>query len=245
MRKIHTGFLLLILLFNFSSVRSQINSTSTFTRFKLYINGFYHNETGPDRDIFPEDEIEHFFEKKVYDFNNLSIALEMNSGKFITHEFELMPLGVEKNDEVHYMLYTPDSISRVTDGGVTTTIQSAFRYEARHYFVSDKTVLPYLALSSQLFYDYSKYEPAISIAFAEREHCIGLLFSLIPGFCININRKLAIDINMPLGIYDVRFTGTKNENPLLPVGDIKKPGFESNIIPEFVHVRIGIAYTIK
>jgi hypothetical protein len=72
-----------------------------------------------------------------------------------------------------------------------------------------------------------------------------MLFSCIPGVKIKLNDKLAIDINIPLGIYDIRLVRTKNDNPLLPVEDRKNMEFEDNLIPDFVHVRLGICYNIN
>jgi hypothetical protein len=156
-----------------------------------------------------------------------------------------MPVDFERIDEIYSSYHPSEDLSDLTKGGVSTSVMSALRYQAGHYFISDKFLLPYLAVSTQFFYEFSRYEPYVPMRFPMSEHNIGLLFSCIPGITIRLNKKLGIDINFPLAVYDFRLVKTKIENPLLPLANRKDVKFEGDMIPDFVHARFGICYRFK
>jgi len=248
MKKKYLILLTFLMLLCSPALKAQENPDAKKIRLKLYANGFYSYARGPDDFARPWENAEALFRKENFDFGHLSFAVEIDGGKFFSHELELMPFWIERNKEIHYInfldtLPSPDD-SRVTSGGTSTSIEIAFRYQANHYFCPNKIFDPYFGLSSQLYYTFSEYVPYTSMTFPAREQDLGLLFSLVPGVLIHLNEKMALDFNIPLGIYDFRLNMTKEDNPLLPVRNRKNSKFIGEFIPNYVNFRIGLIYTL-
>jgi hypothetical protein len=197
---------------------------------------------------FPLEGIEPLFRKEGLDFGHLSFAIEIDKAKFFSHELELLPFWIERNKELRYINYldtvpTPFEM-HITDGGKSTSIEIAFRYQANHFFRPGKLIDPYFGLSSQLYYTFSEYSPYTAMTFPVREQNIGILLSFIPGITININQQIAIDVNVPLGIYDFKLNITIHDNPLLPSSDRKNSKFIGDLIPDYLNFRIGLIYSL-
>jgi hypothetical protein len=244
MKKKPFKFLTLVLILYCFSARSQETPDLKISEFTFYLNGFYHFEVSSD-DYNSLDMSEYYIRDEKYEFGNPSIAFEIDKGRFIAHEFELMPIDIEHDNKTRYRHFLDTNITYIVEGGISTTIQSTFRYQATHYFFSGELVQPYLALSSQLFYDFSRFKPRTVLSYQKSQNNVGLLFSVIPGIQICLTKKLALDINIPLAIYDIRFVRSKNSSPMLSDSDREKAYFENNFIPDFAHVRIGISYEIN
>lgn len=248
MKKIHAIIFPLLILFCYFSLKAQDNPDAKKIRLKLYANGFYSYAKGIDNQVASGEDAEALFRKENFDFGQLSFAVEIDGGKFLTHEFELMPFWIERNKEIHYIDFldtlpdAPDSF--IIFGGKSTSIEIAARYQATHHFYPNKLFDPYLGLSSQLYYSFSEFKPFTSMTFPIREQNLGLLFSIVPGVLIHVNRRMAIDFNIPLGIYDFKLNMIKNDNPSLPTNERKTSKFIGEFIPNYMNFRIGLVYTL-
>lgn len=246
MRKLSSFcFTLVLLLLSFIQLSAQDKPDSKISRIKIYLNGFYRYAEGTDLDDPPADELDISFKKEKYDFGNLSIAIELVNNRFFDHEFELMPIRFSHDNEIKIASFPSDGESWGTSGGKSTMIESAFRYQVNHYFNRDKLFVPQIALASQLYYNYSKFVPATSRTFPITEQNIGLLLSCVPGLIINMSKKLAIDLNIPFGIYNFRLKLTNIENPAIFEHDQKNSKFIGDFIPDYINIRLGIIYKLK
>ncbi|MBN2610240.1 MAG: hypothetical protein JXB00_01650 [Bacteroidales bacterium] len=242
MRK--TIFLMVVLLFNIHLSAQNISDFKS-TNVKIYINGFYRYAEGNDfvYDIYDEPEIS--FKREKYDFGNISIAVELIRDKLFNHEFELMPIRIGHINDIKIVSYPSVNESWIFKGGKSTIVESAFRYQINHNFNKDKSFVPQIGLSSQLFYNYSKFNPATSVDFPLTEQNIGILFSCIPGILIKISSKVYFDFNIPLDIYNLRYYMTNFENPALYESESKKSKFISEFIPDYINIRIGLLYKLN
>jgi hypothetical protein len=84
-----------------------------------------------------------------------SFSIGIKSNNFFQHEIEVLPLDFDRNDECHYWYNESQQITSIRPGtGVTTTIKSALRYQVNYNFTSNRKLMPYAGVSSQLFYNF-------------------------------------------------------------------------------------------
>jgi hypothetical protein len=138
-------------------INSQEVTQTLIDQLKIYINGSYEYQNETEIDTFLSSDYELYWTQEKFDIGDISIAIEINGKNAFKHEIELMPINFERNDEDHYLYYIPDNITTTRFGsGVWTSFQSAIRYQIGYYFNSNKLILPYIAISTQLSSDFIK-----------------------------------------------------------------------------------------
>ncbi len=235
-------FFCAIMLSSFISLFGQDKPKSGIKHIKLYLNGFYRFSDKPSFDGSSSVSPQISIKKEKYDFGDCSIAIEIDRGKFFSQELELMPIKISHDNEKYIISYPTGSY--IYDGGRPTAIESRIRYQINHYFFREKFINPQISLSSQLYYDYSKYSPITSRTFPVTCQNTGILLTCNPGIILNINKKLSLDFNVPFGIYSLRLNSTKFEHPALKPSDRKNSDFIGDFIPDYLNFRIGIRYEI-
>jgi hypothetical protein len=233
------------LLFSFFFVQAQDDNQSKKLVLKLYTNGSFNYTKGTDITRTPQPDAEYLYENKKYAFGGLSFAFELPGEKCFSQEFEFSPIKINYNDEAKTVTYSTSPNHKLsTSGGKTTWIETAFRYQLNHYFNKEKKVLPYIGLSPQLFYNYFTLDPATSNQFKTTEQNLGLNLALVPGLVINLKNKLALDFDLPLGFYEIKFNSFYHRNPALNLSEQKQSKIEGELIPKTVMVRIGLFYKL-
>lgn len=236
------------LVFFCNLLEAQDNSGSNQRVLKLYLNGVYSNTKSSYTEVSLYNTYE-FIKNEEYDFGGISFAIEMLTSKFFSHEFEIMPIKFDHNDDLiirtYYYASGPGAEgTSVISGGKTSRIESTFRYQANHYFVKDKRTKPYIGLSTQLFFNSYKTIPAVSYGYLRSEQNLGLCFAITPGMSFNINDKLAIDFNIPFGLYEFKLNRVYHDNPRLPEEEKKTTIFLGEFAPKVYVFRLGIYYRI-
>jgi hypothetical protein len=231
------------LLFICFFLKAQENVNLKKIAVKLYVNGFYKYTERDDYNGLIGSDYAFLDKNKGYDFGGLSFALEVQRNNFFSHEFEIMPLKIRQNDKIKTILYTVTN-EVVLIGVKTTSIESALRYQLTYYFIKDKVVLPSIGLSPQLFYNFNKFDPSTTGYFGLTAQNIGLNLAIIPGLAFKLNKKLSIDLNIPIGIYEIKYDAINSENPNLPIRDQKDSKIIGEFIPKKVNIRIGIIYNL-
>lgn len=201
--------------------------------FKLYLNGSYYNRT---------EHADLKNEEMQFQLNGLSIALEIKRNKFISHEFEILPIFIKVTDSKTYLFN--EDLETLTAGSKNTNLGSAFRHQMNHSFLTNKKIDPYIGLSSQLFMDFNKSIPATSNVFERSELDIGVIFSVVPGININLNKRLAVNLNVPMGLWEIKYNKTNLENPAIPPNEQTNSKLVTEFIPKQLRFRLGISYHI-
>ena len=231
-----------ISIFFSSFLHSQDNESLKQTRVKLYYNSSYQATKNTAFNTFIDSYAT--TETTNYTFGGLSIAIEFDKGKFLSHEVEFLPILINIDEDVTMALDSDFNTLGTLLGTKTTSIKSAIRYQITHAFIKDKAVLPYLGVSSQLYGMYNKDESFVSSDFSLSDMKIGCLISIVPGIIVNLNNKLAVDINIPISFYDFGYNWTRNENPTLPLANQKSSEFVGDFFPTIFNVRLGLIYKI-
>ena len=238
--------LILSLLTIFINLDGQDELMSKTISIKLYLNGYYEstendvyygNLSGFDDYLKENDEI---------DVGMLSLALEFRKEGSLSHEFEIMPVRYTRNADLETLSFDDHPAEdQVISGGKITTIRSYVRYQVNYYFLKGKVIDPYAGLSVKAFYRYSGYNPSTSHTFRATERNTGLLIAVTPGINFHIRDNLALNLNIPLAICDLRLRTNTTDSPLYPLEDRRTSVFKGVFIPEFYHVRLGLSYKIK
>jgi hypothetical protein len=134
--------------------------------------------------------------------------------------------------------------NEILSGGKTTSIESTFRYQINHCIKKDKIVSPHFGISSEVFYNFNKFNPATTSEYRKTEQNLGLLLEIIPSITFKINSKLIFDLNVPIGLYEIFLNSLKDENPQLTLKDQKRSKIVGNFIPKTIGFRIGLVYKI-
>lgn len=211
---------------------------------KIYFNGYYNYAEDNQYDRLLSQFYEYSYTKKNYDIGYLSFAVEVLKDKFFSTEFELMPLRFNRYDIMESIVIPQTNEKEIISGGKTTFLESTFQYQLNHYFNRDKLVVPYFGISSRLFYNYSKRNPATTSLFKKTEQNFGLIFSITPGLLIKVNNKLFVDINIPVGIYEIKLNSIKEDDPQLTLEDQKRSEIMGSFLPKTLNFRLGFIYKI-
>jgi hypothetical protein len=233
--------LLIIISSNGLLLTAQEYSDSRNIRIKLYVNSFYQDIENHDYHGFLDENETYKFENEKYDIGTISFAVEFGSLKKMKHEVELMPLKFNQNK----ILTTHTNIeeygtSTWVYGEFTKSFKSACRYQINYYFIQNKYIMPYSGLSSQFFYEFVRYGPIISF-YEEKDQFLGLLFAFTPGVIFNLNEKISIDLNVPIGFYDIEVNCESKKDEYLK---IKTSNITKEFMPETINVRLGFCYKL-
>jgi hypothetical protein len=243
--KAYRTIVAIFLVCNFINLYGQDDTKVNTVLLKLYINGYYEDTKNDQYKGTLSGFDNYLYENELFDFGILSIAIEFKSEKFFAHEIEIMPVYIDYNDDLETISFydNPDE-DRVLSGGKNTSIKSYLRYQANHYFTKDKIVVPYIGLSAKAFYYYNGYNPTITTTFKTTEQNIGLHFTISPGISFKISKKLLLDIDIPIGLYETKLNMSFIDNPLIPVKDRKSSEIIGEFIPKVYNIRLGLFYKL-
>lgn len=235
-----TGFIIS----NSLLLTAQDKPDSRQIKLKLYVNAFYQDIENNDYHGFLEENEIYKFENKKYDIGAFSFAVEIGSYQKLKHEIELMPLKFDRNDilEIHTRIGEYGPLTSV-ETEMTKSFKTACRYQINYYFIQNKYIRPYIGLSSQSFYEFVHYGPGISV-YNEKDQSWGLLFAFTPGMIFNINEKISIDLNVPVGLYDIEINSERKMDSHHPYHQNTTSKFIKEFMPEIINIRLGICYKL-
>ncbi|MBN1950234.1 MAG: hypothetical protein JW801_03470 [Bacteroidales bacterium] len=175
-----------------------------------------------------------------------SIGLEFQPGKTLSHELELMPLYISRDNNLEYQEYDSQPDEPMVTGGETTTfLKTYLRYQASYYFLPEKILSPSVGLSAQLFYDYLSTIPKTTEDFPYREYALGVRLALVPGIRVRLNDILAFDLDVPLALGQVNLDRRRYDNPLIPLSERNISKTEAEFLPVSYIFRAGISCKIR
>ena len=231
--------------FNSLLLTAQDNPISKNIKLKLYVNGFYQAIENNDYNGISSGNLMHQFENKKYDIGALSFAVEIGSYKKLKHEIELMPVKFDYDNILHTITrIEEDRTLTATWGEKITSFKAACRYQINYYFIQNKNVMPYFGLSSQFFYEVNRIKPSISIGSITKDQFWGLLFAITPSVIFNVTKKLSIDLNIPVGLYDIKINSEKIDNSAYPEHNGTTSKIIGEFIPKTLNIRLGICYNL-
>lgn len=165
-----------------------------------------------------------------------TVAFGWTDKKNKTHELELAELLVgkdhEENNSVGSTPYYAYNIYR---------IRIAVRYEYRIDLVKHKEhkLRPSIGIGAMVYNHRDSYKPQVSNIYPYRNHSTGIMLQLIPRLQYKISSRLYADLNVPVGMADVVFTGNRIANPSLKAKEQTFSTFSFTTLPEYFCVRLG------
>ncbi len=101
-----------------------------------------------------------------------------------------------------------------------------------------------LGFSGTPFVSWNKYEPMLSSENPYSTTTVGIYLSVIPRIEYSINKKLYLDLNVPISVVTANFTSTNNEDPTLPVEQRTQSTFDFYNGPLSYAIRFGVGLRI-
>ncbi|MBN1181739.1 MAG: hypothetical protein JXB49_05580 [Bacteroidales bacterium] len=210
---------------------------------KTYINASYYEEESTDYDGSFGSVSEYFYEEKNLDIGYLSLAFELKKNQKLSHELELMPIWINRKSEKTIIVYNPIENYNYLYGGKVTKTNIYLRYQLNYTFNRVWIVAPYIGFSAKGFYWSKKADPYTSYLYQTKLQNTGIDFAFIPSLKIPLNKNLALDINIPVSIYEIKLNIEKEENPGIPVNEQTSSKIIGEFIPKIYNCRLGLCYS--
>jgi hypothetical protein len=213
-------------------------------KIKIYVNGSKEFIKNSDYN-WPLSENQTFkYQNKNLDIGTLSFGFEVEKRKNTSNEIEVMPFRFNQQENLSKIIDKADNMTAIIGGGKSTSFSSSFRYQYNYKFLIEKKVIPFIGLSSQLFYDLYKNDPVVSLSYSTRSQDIGLLFSIIPGIEYKLTKILSVELNSPVSFYDIKLNSERIDNPTLEVKDRTVSTIIGDFFPNKINFRIGLSFKI-
>jgi hypothetical protein len=205
-------------------------------RLKLYGNieqsGFNYRKTVAQQ-TFTTDQ-------NAYSFGHFSPAINFSGEKY-SQEIELSRLTIGKTEEIRIMNHPDNDLAIPISGETKTAIDIRIRYEFNYSLNNAfKRISPQIGIGTQPYFISDKTTPKISSFFPLKRIVAGNSVYFTPRIVIKMNKKLFIDLNMPIGILDAFYISETESDPTLPQAETKSSTFTAKFFRNWFHLRVGI-----
>jgi hypothetical protein len=178
-------------------------------------------------------------EQKI-NFNRFSIAVDIPSRRFI-HELEVFIPEISKS--VERAQFPFDSQFMVSDEYDDSFYSFALRYEITKQITKDKSPFSFsVGVGLNPGFTVAIYERLTSFIYSSTDKTFSVSLNLIPRISYAISKKISLDLNVPLKVYDFRFLFREVENPNLPYRMQKQEESQHVFFEDVYTVRFGIQY---
>jgi hypothetical protein len=218
--------------------------------FGISLNAFAQNEISfkiyQNTDVFPVTYRHHYLdvpsvthEQKI-NFTRFSIAVDI-PGKKINHELELFIPEISKR--VNKAQFPIDANYLANERYDDKFYSVAFRYEVKKQFSKNKPVSFGLGAAINPGFTVTMYEPSMNASvFYQTHKTLNVSLNMIPRVTYVPGKKISIELNVPLKIYDFKFVETEVENPNVPYSAQKQESTDHLFFEDVYTIRLGIGY---
>jgi len=222
------------------SLLAQNDSSTKNRKFKVYLNASYNNYIIDESSYIADVTNYYKYEGNNLNIGSLSFALEFYKSKKVSHEIEFMPISFSQ-EKCKESIIINEEIGPI-NGNRTSNLYSTARYQLNYHILKEKSIRPYIGLSPQLFYKFTKNEPFYLQSPINLHHEFSLLFAIIPGFDIKLNEKLDLNINIPITFLETTIEKSKINTPYRSYEDISNSELTGTFFPQKYNFRIGVSY---
>ncbi|MFT5821640.1 MAG: hypothetical protein ACI8ZM_002894 [Crocinitomix sp.] len=182
---------------------------------------------------------ENYFETSLGYF---SPAFSWATPKGNRHEIELSRLQFNQVDEVTYLDYDDGISFQVISGERNTNVFIALRYEFDYQIIKNKDskLKPSLGFAVRPYYSHASLRPKVSSIFSSSELNVAAMFSIVPRLNYDLNKKMFIDLSIPLSLAELGVRSTTWDNPAIPVNQRTVSTFVVEVAPSEYLIRLGI-----
>ena len=142
------------------ALRAQDDSGTYKIKLKLYFNGSYEEVETYNGSCYPDETLK--YESKDFDFGTPTLGLEFLGRKRFCHEIELKQIKVTYQDYLNTVIDKGGQIHAISGAGKVSTFQSTVCYHLNYYFLKEKSIMPYIALSSCCTFEIVYKKPPVS-----------------------------------------------------------------------------------
>lgn len=175
---------------------------------------------------------------------SLTFNIYTPKGNFHEIGISRLQFGVE-DIEYSFIDNDPSDPSFIT-GAKTNSFKIEFRYDYNiKLSKKNKSITPFLGLTTAIRYEFKNYDPKISTVFSKRTDKIDNSIGIVPRIIWNISKSVFIDLNTPLNIFQVEYKHQRIFNPSLPIEQQKNGGFETTFLPKNYEVRLGVGILLS
>jgi hypothetical protein len=158
------------------------------------------------------------------------------------HEIELTNLSLAKQDISTVTSNDTSGSTATTMGYKRVSTFVGFRYE---YILGIEKLSSVrgkflLGLGINPYYQRERNTPYVSSSYPSSSSFIGMKSFLIPRFTYRVSKRIFIDANIPICLFDAKLQQETLNNPTLSLQNQKSTVFNYNALPGFLSGRIGI-----
>lgn len=239
MNKIVFLLSLILVLLHFN-VFSQEDKSS-----KVKLKTYYNFSRMNYSQIYKFSDYQYLWIQPAIEVNNVgefSIGVIIEKNRLRSHEFELMPISIQhinfdetaQTAEEYYL----DAFSKVS-----TTVQSRFRYQYNFIYPQKRFDLSFGLFSmANLF--VQNFSSSNSSEFVQVFTQTGLVFGLTPGIEFPINEKLALSLDVPVGIVGLNMRRMNYKNPSISGKERIQTTLNSELWYQGFQVRLGLGFSL-
>ncbi|HEY0769159.1 MAG TPA: hypothetical protein VGD31_02420 [Sphingobacteriaceae bacterium] len=179
--------------------------------------------------------------RRVVGFSRFSMALTLE--KEFIHELELfLPEFGKAADDLQFPMHR-----KITKGPRFQSQASAysFRYELTKSLTRGNSPLG-LSLGAGLhpYYVQIDYTPTVSVAYPSTRSWFGAGIVITPRITYDITKRLYLDLNVPLRVFDYQYNKEHIRNPAIPLRQQVNAFLKYRFFDDVYTLRFGIAYWI-
>ncbi|MFT5821636.1 MAG: hypothetical protein ACI8ZM_002890 [Crocinitomix sp.] len=241
MKKLNLVYLIALTIITSTFSQSTFAQDAGSEQLKLYTNfAWQSSERTVGFDTIVNRPInESYFES---DLGYFSPAFSWATDKGNRHEIELSRLQFNQVRDFNYIEYNNGINPQVVSGEGNTKIFIALRYEFDYQLFKskDNKLKPSLGFAVRPYFSNASFRPKLATQFASSEMNIGALFSIVPRLTYDLNKKLFMDLNVPLNLARLGIRSTTWDNPAIPVSQRKVNAFDAKTLPSEYLIRLGI-----
>jgi hypothetical protein len=121
----------------------------------------------------------------------------------------------------------------------------SIRHELYKLFNPTQTIFFGLGLAVNPYYTHAEYESDQSTVYGSTDDLIGISLNVVPRIVINVSERFRIDLNIPVKVYDFRYSKYQVNNPTIPIRQQMVESFDNIFFEGSYTVRFGVAYLLK
>ena len=200
---------------------------------KLYQNTDYHKVT---EDYFWSREKRIVTSAYQVNFSRLSLALHLSSQRKWEHELALsysgdvVPIAYKvsnsREESIHTKFYSVQY----------ELLRNLTNSDSKFHFLLGGSILPYWAKLN--------HHPLVATRFFRYDRHIGGSLNLIPYAVFKPTERWLIDLNVRIGLYDLRQYKRRIYNPAIPVKQQVDREIQHTLLPKTYTIRLGIGYRL-
>lgn len=179
-----------------------------------------------------------------FNVNRFSLAVDVRTKKGIVHELELfVPEFAKTTDRLQYpMKYELLWQGNFKEEGNTYS----FRYELSKdvFRMSDKFTFN-LGLGINPYYVDVDYIAQLENMYSRSYKFYGGVFNIVPRLNFKLSNHLTVDLNVPVKVYDLRYSESRVHNPYLPIRQQTSYDTRHIFLEGSYTIRLGLLYNFK